>query len=85
MPTSLNIRRGVFEDFHMIENTVHKGLPETSQVSWIRDWIVGKKVHEIQDMDEWKTVMVRHGVRAMNEKGKPEEMADFFVRMFSRL
>ena len=69
----------------MIENTVHKGLPETSQVSWIRDWIVGKKVHEIQDMDEWKTVMVRHGARVMNEKGKPEEMADFFVRMFSRL
>jgi len=85
VPASVEIRHGVFEDCHMVENQNHKGLPETSQVSWLRDWLVGKKLHEIQDKGRWNSTVVCRGVRVKNEKGKPEEMADFLARMFSRL
>ena len=69
----------------MVENPEREGLPETGQVSWLRDRIVGKKLHEIQDKDKWNSTIVRGGVRVENENGKPEEIADFFARMFSRL
>lgn len=85
MPTSVDVRHGVFKGCHMVENPEHKGLSETSQVSWLRDRIVGKKLHEIQDKDRWNSIIVRPGFRVKNEKGKPEDMADFLARMFSRL
>lgn len=85
VPISLDVRHGVFEDCFMIENTEHKALPEASQASWLRDQIVGKKLHMIQDKDKWDSTLVRRGLRVENEKGKPEEMVDFLARMLSRL
>ena len=85
MPISVDVRRGAFADCYMLENPGHEGLPETGQVSWLRDRIVGKKLHEIQGKDKWNSTIVRRGVRVENEKGKPEEIADFLARMFSRL
>jgi hypothetical protein len=85
VPISLDVRHGVFKDCYIVENPEHKGLLETSQVSWLRDQTVGKKLHEIQDTDKWISTIVRRGVRVENEKGMPEEMADFLARMFSRL
>ena len=85
MPISVDVRHGVFKDCYVVENPEHEGIPETGQVSWLRDRIVGKKLHEIQDKDKWNSTIVRRGVRVENEKGQPEEIADFLARMFSRL
>lgn len=85
VPIFLDVRHGVFENCYMGENPEHKGSLETSQVSWLRDQTVGKKLHEIQDKDKWNSTIVRCGVHVENENGKPEEMADFLARMFSRL
>jgi len=85
VPISLDVRHGVFKDCYMVENPNHESLLETSQVSWLRDHTVGKKLHEIQDKNKWNSTILRRGVRVKNEKGKPEEMVDFLARMLSRL
>ena len=83
MPMSVDVRHGVFKNCYIVEHPDHKSLPETGQLAWVKDRIVGKKLHEIRGKDEWNSIIASRGIRVENEEGKPEEMGDFLARMFS--